>query len=348
MGAGEAGEPGSTTVVPKRAVSIPPTGRFARRTLESRGQMLRQTGALGDEPGVLALIAAAMCGVTDCSRSAVFVLDPGRPVLRGSAAHGFPPERVAALEAELRDVPLAAAALDAGAPVRCRDEAERCLPRSWVDELRLTDPVFVPLSSGPDPVAWVLLDGADVPDEAWPDARRKAAAYASVAGSTLRAHAPPEQSQSSAATTAEAAPEPNRPTAVLEPDDAGPVVEFRRPEPVDEPDRPRLTEQELKVVRLVAEGLTNPEIGARLGLSRHTVKEYLSHAMRKLEATNRVEAVRRAGTLGVLDGGEVRERELGEHAAPPATDGEGEPPVESSDLKVPPVKIGRPGDPAEP
>ena len=48
---------------------------------------------------------------------------------------------------------------------------------------------------------------------------------------------------------------------------------------------PKLSRQELKVLRLVAEGLTNPEIGARLYLSRHTVKEYLSHAMRKLEVS---------------------------------------------------------------
>ena len=48
---------------------------------------------------------------------------------------------------------------------------------------------------------------------------------------------------------------------------------------------PKLSRQELKVLRLVAEGLTNPEIGSRLYLSRHTVKEYLSHAMRKLEAS---------------------------------------------------------------
>jgi DNA-binding NarL/FixJ family response regulator len=66
------------------------------------------------------------------------------------------------------------------------------------------------------------------------------------------------------------------------------------------PARPRLTEQELSVVRLAAQGLTNREIGARLYLSRHTVKEYLSHAMRKLEVDSRVAAVVEVGRRGLL------------------------------------------------
>jgi DNA-binding NarL/FixJ family response regulator len=64
--------------------------------------------------------------------------------------------------------------------------------------------------------------------------------------------------------------------------------------------RSRLTSQELSVVRLAAEGCTNREIGARLYLSRHTVKEYLSHAMRKLGVESRVEAVVEAGRRGLL------------------------------------------------
>jgi two-component system, NarL family, response regulator DevR len=63
---------------------------------------------------------------------------------------------------------------------------------------------------------------------------------------------------------------------------------------------PRLSGQELSVLQLVAEGLTNSEIGVRLHLSRHTIKEYLSHAMRKLEASNRLEAVLEAKRLGLL------------------------------------------------
>jgi two-component system response regulator DevR len=62
-----------------------------------------------------------------------------------------------------------------------------------------------------------------------------------------------------------------------------------------------LSSQELRVLRLVAEGFTNREIGSRLYLSRHTVKEYLSHAMRKLGVDSRVSAVVEAERRGLLD-----------------------------------------------
>ena len=50
-----------------------------------------------------------------------------------------------------------------------------------------------------------------------------------------------------------------------------------------------LTPTELDVVRLVAEGLTNPEIGSRLFISRATVKTHLSHVYAKLDVSNRTE-----------------------------------------------------------
>jgi DNA-binding CsgD family transcriptional regulator len=60
-----------------------------------------------------------------------------------------------------------------------------------------------------------------------------------------------------------------------------------------------LTETELKVVRLVAERLTNPEIAERLFISRRTVQTHISHALAKLGVASRrelaAEAVRQAG-----------------------------------------------------
>jgi DNA-binding CsgD family transcriptional regulator len=312
--------------------------------------MLRQTEARDGEPDIFTLIAAAMCGVTECSRSAVFVLDAGHGVLHGTAAYGFPFAKVATLEKELHDVPLAAAALHARAPARCLNEhVDRCLPRSWIDELRLADPFLVPLISGSDPVAFVLLDRADVSDQAWPEAREKAAAYASVAADALRTHLRRERKESAPpSTTEEPVLEPNRVTPVLPPDEHAPVRQRDRQERALAPDRPKLTDQELKVIRFVADGLTNREIGTRLGLSRHTVKEYLSHAMRKLEAVNRVDAVRRAGTLGLLDGTETPSLPPREEVASASTHHHGEVRVESSDLKVPAVKLGRREDTLEP
>jgi predicted ATPase/DNA-binding CsgD family transcriptional regulator len=50
-----------------------------------------------------------------------------------------------------------------------------------------------------------------------------------------------------------------------------------------------LTPTELRVVGLVVEGLTNPEIGARLFMTRATVKTHLSHVYAKLGVGNRTE-----------------------------------------------------------
>ncbi|MEN3282647.1 MAG: hypothetical protein V7607_3787, partial [Solirubrobacteraceae bacterium] len=54
-----------------------------------------------------------------------------------------------------------------------------------------------------------------------------------------------------------------------------------------------LTPAEVDVVRLVAEGLSNPEIGARLFMSRSTVKTHLSHVYAKLGVANRTELAAR-------------------------------------------------------
>ena len=50
-----------------------------------------------------------------------------------------------------------------------------------------------------------------------------------------------------------------------------------------------LTPAEVEVVALAADGLTNPEIGARLFMSRSTVKTHLSHVYAKLGVANRTE-----------------------------------------------------------
>jgi predicted ATPase/DNA-binding CsgD family transcriptional regulator len=50
-----------------------------------------------------------------------------------------------------------------------------------------------------------------------------------------------------------------------------------------------LTPTELDVVRLAADGLSNPEIGSRLFMSRGTVKTHLSHVYAKLGVANRTE-----------------------------------------------------------
>lgn len=53
-------------------------------------------------------------------------------------------------------------------------------------------------------------------------------------------------------------------------------------------------------LRLAGQGRTSPEIAEKLGLSVGTVRNYLSEAIGKLGAGNRVEAVRLAREKGWL------------------------------------------------
>ncbi|WP_433164001.1 helix-turn-helix transcriptional regulator [Kribbella sp. CA-247076] len=57
-----------------------------------------------------------------------------------------------------------------------------------------------------------------------------------------------------------------------------------------------LTRTERSVVDLAVQGLSNPEIAARLFISRGTVKTHLAHVYSKLGITNRTELAHRAGT----------------------------------------------------
>lgn len=59
----------------------------------------------------------------------------------------------------------------------------------------------------------------------------------------------------------------------------------------------RLTPQERKVVELLAQGLTNRQIGERLGLAEKTVKNHVSGLLPKLQAANRTEAALTASRL---------------------------------------------------
>jgi LuxR family maltose regulon positive regulatory protein len=63
-----------------------------------------------------------------------------------------------------------------------------------------------------------------------------------------------------------------------------------------------LSERELEVLQLLAEGYTNREIGERLYISLSTVKGHISNINGKLLAKNRTEAVARARQLGILPG----------------------------------------------
>lgn len=62
-----------------------------------------------------------------------------------------------------------------------------------------------------------------------------------------------------------------------------------------------LTPREFDVLELLADGLTNREIGAKLEISHHTVKFHLTSLMDKLDVHSRTEAVTTASRLGILE-----------------------------------------------
>jgi DNA-binding NarL/FixJ family response regulator len=66
------------------------------------------------------------------------------------------------------------------------------------------------------------------------------------------------------------------------------------------PDLPRLTAREQEVLHLMSQGLSTKEIARTLHLSPETVKDHLVRLYEKLEARNRVEALERARSLGLL------------------------------------------------
>ena len=61
-----------------------------------------------------------------------------------------------------------------------------------------------------------------------------------------------------------------------------------------------LTERETEIVRLVAKGLSNAEVGRTLLVTEQTVKFHLSNVFRKLKVSNRTQASRRAEMMNLL------------------------------------------------
>jgi len=83
---------------------------------------------------------------------------------------------------------------------------------------------------------------------------------------------------------------------IVEPEQTGPSQAQASESALIEP----LSERELQVLQLIAEGLTNPEIASRLFLALNTVKAHTRNIYGKLDTHSRTGAVARARALGLL------------------------------------------------
>ena len=73
---------------------------------------------------------------------------------------------------------------------------------------------------------------------------------------------------------------------------AAPAAGERLPEP--------LSERELEVLALIAAGMSNQDIAAKLFLSTSTIKTHINRLYRKLDARSRTQAIARARELNLI------------------------------------------------
>ncbi len=66
------------------------------------------------------------------------------------------------------------------------------------------------------------------------------------------------------------------------------------------PKKQGISEREMEVLRLMAEGNSNKEIAERLFVSENTVKTHISNLFIKVDAKRRTEAIKKAQELGLI------------------------------------------------
>jgi DNA-binding NarL/FixJ family response regulator len=76
----------------------------------------------------------------------------------------------------------------------------------------------------------------------------------------------------------------------VEPDNI-PAAPPPPPQAAPEPPIKPLSDREKEILQLIGKGVSNNEAAQMLNLSKATIRTHLEHIYRKLEVTNRVEAV---------------------------------------------------------
>jgi len=78
------------------------------------------------------------------------------------------------------------------------------------------------------------------------------------------------------------------------------VIQGRREPETKLPGGEQLSDREMEVLSLMAEGMSNKEIGRSLWIGETTVKTHVSHILRKLEQSDRTQAVLAAVKAGLV------------------------------------------------
>lgn len=108
---------------------------------------------------------------------------------------------------------------------------------------------------------------------------------------------------------------------VVAPTVADAVVRGLSGESTRDQERDRLTPREREVLRLVAQGWTNPEIARKLCITEYTVKGHLAKIMNKLGFVNRVQLATYAIQEGLVERPDLRSIDGGTGAPDTAADG---------------------------
>ncbi|MEU6408066.1 response regulator transcription factor [Microbispora sp. NPDC046933] len=97
--------------------------------------------------------------------------------------------------------------------------------------------------------------------------------------------------------------------AVIDPAVAPRVIDSfaAQPQPTPPPELATLTPRELEVLRLIADGMSNPEIAGDLHIGEATVRTHVAHILHKLGLRDRIHAVVFAYEAGIVRPGRRRE-----------------------------------------
>ncbi|QBI21224.1 FHA domain-containing protein [Egibacter rhizosphaerae] len=85
-------------------------------------------------------------------------------------------------------------------------------------------------------------------------------------------------------------------------EDSTEAMEMPRPEEIEEEEIPVLSPRQAEVLRYLRQGLTNPQIAQKLGVTERTVKAHCQEVYDRLGVPNRTAAVDAAHRLGLPDG----------------------------------------------